>query len=296
LEIQDGKLVDLSGDLTPPDPGIPLASDVFLTDVNFHFHSGTTCAAADQSMFGLGVGLTGGPDIDGASLVGIDGDAAFYLPDSGCDLPARFVIDGTGSVFGFPVAEVSFEFDDPPATVKFGAQINLNASAVQVSAAINGGFQPASGSFFMQGTADISAFNKSLFGVDMVGSNVGLGACASFTPLLNVGAAITWADRHLMFMLGNCDVSFLIPKQFDAREAQADAPTVVSVPARVKKETFIAFGQAHAPTFTLTGPHGVSITPPTAAQQLVQTPRYTAITLDGIQQTAVTVNHPAAGS
>jgi hypothetical protein len=300
LLIRNGDLVDLSAAFRPFSPGIPVATGVFLTKVGFHLHKGETCAQADQTNFGLDASIAGGPSVAGTSLIGIDGSANFYLPKGSCDLPARFRIDGTGRIVGLPVAHVYFEFATPPAELTFGAAIDLgDPSAAELSASVDGGIDPSHGAFFIEGKAKVIVLKYKLAEVDVIGSNIGLGACATLAPVppliqIDAGAAYTWSDGHLAIMPDDCDVSFLRPKEFAASDAAASS--TIHVPRGEKAETFIAYGAHHAPAVTLSGPGGVSINSPSPSKEVVKTSRYTALTLDGIHETAITVRHPAPGT
>jgi hypothetical protein len=300
LLIRNGDLVDLSAAFRPFDPGIPVATGVFLTKVGFHLHKGETCAPADQSNFGLEASIAGGPSVAGTSLIGIDGSATFYLPKGSCNLPARFRIDGTGRIVGLPLAHVYFQFATPPAVLTFGAAIDLgDPKYAELKASIDGGIDPSHGAFFIEGQASVIVFHYNVASVDVIGSNIGLGACAKLTPIppfvrINAGAAYTWDDGHLAVMPDNCSVSFLRPKEFAASDAAVSS--TVHVLRGEKAQTFIAYGAHSAPALTLSGPGGARIASATPAQEVVRTSQYTAMTLDGLHETAITVRHPAAGT
>jgi hypothetical protein len=301
LLIRNGDLVDLSAAFRPFDPGIPVATGVFLTKVGFHLHKGETCARADQTNFGLDASIAGGPSVAGTSLIGIDGSANFYLPKGSCNLPARFRIDGTGRIVGLAVAHVYFEFATPPAELTFGAAIDLGSpKTAEISASIDGGIDPSHGAFFIEGKANVTVLKYELAEVDVIGSNIGLGACAKLTPIpplpvkINAGAAYTWSDGHLAVMPDDCNVSFLRPQEFAASDAAASR--TIQVPRGEKAETFLAYGAHHAPAITLSGPGGISINSPSPSKEVVKTSRYTALTLDGIHEAAITVRHPPPGT
>jgi hypothetical protein len=306
LLIRNGELVDLAGQMSPPSPGIPVAGDVFLTRVGFHLHHGATCAPADQTNFGLDASLSGGPSIAGFSLLGIDGGATFYLPKGSCNLPARFRISGTGKLLELPVANIYFELDTPPVVVSFGADLSIgDPDVAAVDASVTGGIDFGDGAFFLRGQAGVHVLGYEVASVDAVGGSIGVGACAKLFPIpafsvpplkiLTAGAAYTWDDGHLALMPDDCDVSFLVPSEFQAQAKAADAAPTVRVAPGTKAETFLVYGSQHAPSVTLSGPGGVSISSPTAQQEMVQTDRYVALALDGIHETAITVHRPAAG-
>jgi hypothetical protein len=113
--------------------------------------------------------------------------------------------------------------------------------------------------------------------------------------VLTAGAAYTWDDGHLSLMPDDCDVSYLVPSEFNRQAKAADAASTVRVAPGTKAETFLVYGSQHAPSVTLSGPAGVSITSPTAEQEMVHTNRYVALAIDGLHETAITVHRPAAG-
>jgi hypothetical protein len=301
LRIENGDLVDLSGHYNPPQPGIAVASGVFLTQIKFHLHKGQTCQPADQTSIDIGADLSGGGDVGGVSLLEIDGSAIFKLGSSSCHLPAVFRIDGDGKIVGLAVAHVYFQYTTP-ALLEFGASVALGNDDVGLSASLNGGINAANGAFFIEGKGQVSLFGYHPAMVDVIGSSVGLGACASLDLLppgvatIDAGGYILWDDLHLEILKGGCDVSFLKPKDFSAARASAVGPQTFTVKPGTPSQTFLAFGQTKAPSFVLKSPTGATYTSPTAQQQQNTDGPTEGLTLDGNQEASILVHKPAAGT
>ncbi len=143
--------------------------------------------------------------------------------------------------------------------------------------------------------------------VDVIGSNIGLGACAKLTLIpgfgvvgdatIDAGGYLLWDDLHFVIMKSGCDVSFLKPQDFSgARAAQAGAPHTFTVRPGTSAQTFLAFGRTKAPSFVLTSPAGASYTSPTAKQEQNTDGPTEGLTLDGNQEASILVHHPAAGT
>jgi hypothetical protein len=307
LKITNGELTDLSGAYTPPSPGIAVATGVYLTEVSFALHKGQTCSAADQSAIQLGAKLSGGGQVAGASLLEIDGSAIFKLGSSSCHLPAVFRIDGDGKIVGLAVAHVYFQYTTP-ALLEFGASVKLGSEdTVGITASVDGGINAANGNFFIEGKGDVYVLGYNPASVDVIGSSIGLGACAKLDLLpganllgldttINAGGYVLWDDLRLEIMESGCDISFLKPKEFKGARASAGTPQTFTVKRGTPSQTFLAFGHAKAPSFTLTSPAGVTYQSPTAQQQQSTDGPAHGLTLDGNQQASIRVLKPAAGT
>jgi hypothetical protein len=307
LTIRNGDLVDLSGHYNPPSPGIAVASGVFLTQIRFGLHNGQTCNAADQTAIDIGANLSGGGDVGGVSLLEIDGSAIFKLGSSSCHLPAVFRIDGDGKIVGLAVAHVYFQYTTP-ALLEFGAAVALGShDTVGIEASVDGGINAANGHFFIEGKGNVYVLGYNPASVDVIGSNIGLGACAKLTLLpgsnlvgvdsdIDAGGYILWDDLHLTIMKAGCDVSFLKPKDFTAAHASAVGPQTFTVKPGTPSQTFLAFGKTKAPSFVLKSPTGATYTSPTAEQQQNADGPTEGLTLDGNQEASILVHKPAAGT
>jgi hypothetical protein len=307
LRIQNGDLVDLAGAYTPPTPGIAVATGVFLTRVDFKLHKAQGCNPADQTAIQLGADLSGGGDVGGVSLLEIDGRAVFKLGSSPCHLPAVFRIDGDGKIVGIAVAHVYFQYTTP-ALLQFGASVSLGShDTVGIDASVDGGINAANGNFFIEGKGDVYVLDYNPASVDVIGSSLGLGACAKLQLLpgsnligldstIDAGGYILWDDGRLTIMKSGCDVSFLKPKDFTGARAAAAGPQTFTVKSGTPSQTFLAFGHTKAPSFVLTGPAGQSYTSPTAKQQQTTDGPASGLTLDGNQEASILVHNPAPGT
>jgi hypothetical protein len=307
LKIQNGDLVDLSGAYRPPDPGIAVATGVYLTQVSFGLHKGQTCKPADQTAINIGADLSGGGDVGGTSLLEIDGSAVFKLGSSSCHLPAVFRIDGDGKIVGLSVAHVYFQYTTP-ALLEFGAAVTLGSrDTVGLEASVDGGINAANGNFFIEGKGGVYVLDYSPASVDVIGSSIGLGACAKLDLIpgagllgldttIDAGGYILWDDLHLTIMKSGCDVSFLKPKDFSGARAAAAGPQTFTVKPGTPSQTFLAFGHTKAPSFVLTSPSGATYTSPTAQQQQTTNGPTEGLTLDGNHEASILVHHPAPGT
>jgi hypothetical protein len=308
LRIQNGDLVDLSGAYTPPSPGIAVATEVFLTKVSFGLHKGQGCNPADQTAINIGADLSGGGDVGGTSLLEIDGSAVFKLGSSPCHLPAVFRIDGDGKIVGLAVAHVYFQYTTP-ALLEFGAAVTLGShDTVGLEASVDGGINAANGNFFIEGKGNVYVLGYNPASIDVIGSSIGLGACAKLELLpgsnlvgldstINAGGYILWDDLHLTIMKSGCDVSFLKPKDFQAAHgAQVGSPQTFVVKRGTPSQTFLAFGRTKAPSFVLRSPTGATYTSPTAQQQQTTDGAAEGLTLDGNQEASILVHKPAPGT
>jgi hypothetical protein len=313
LLIRDGEFVDATAGYAPKPP-IPITGFAYLTFVGLHVHKGQTCA--DPTKLEVDAKVSAGPPIGDTSLLAIDGNASYQLPEGACKRPGIFRLEGNGSIVDIPVANVYLQYVTD-GTLTFGAAVKLDASAVSVEGSIDGGISIASGDFFARGKASVKVFNYGAASVDTIVGSAGIGACAhvallpSVVPVpgllkeIDAGVAERFkatasGKKGLTFYGGNCYIGDLVPAVFAAKaQAGAGAVPSIDVAAKTEKQTFVArsAGDQPAPQFTLVGPSGQTFAIEPGRQGAYDAGNGSiAFADDSLHQASITVMKPAAGT
>lgn len=186
LGIRDGTIEHLSGEFVPPAPGYPL--DPFSVAYLTAIRGGVSFSPLT---FSGGVTLGAGPPLkeNGSDrFVKVDGDVKVTLPD---DKPVTIRGDGIGSVLGIPLAKAYVQFITD-GHISAGGSVKAGFGPVNVEGAIDGWFYK--GAFNLEGGADV-CIGVCIGGTVLVSSK-GFAACAR-TPILDIGAGITWGNDLL---------------------------------------------------------------------------------------------------
>ncbi|MBJ7472286.1 MAG: hypothetical protein JHD16_13350 [Solirubrobacteraceae bacterium] len=311
LLIRDGEFVDATAAYTPVPP-IPITGFVNLTQVGLHVFKGRSCA--EPTGLEISARVAAGPEIAGASLLGIQGIAGYRLPEGACNRPGVFFIAGTGTLVSIPVAKVNLQFTTD-GTLTFGAAVALGDESTGVAGSLEGGISFATGDFYAAGKVSVKVFGYEPADVSATLSSYGFGACArikpipipglaELTPSINAGVAVRFqrtsrSGPGFTFYLANCYIADLTPPVF-AKRLQAGGPEVptVEVAAGTDVETFVAEsadGQA-APRFTLVAPGGERIDAGLVRGARTGPNGAIVFSDDTLHQTAVTIRNPTQGS
>ncbi|MDQ2984950.1 MAG: hypothetical protein M3R70_13670, partial [Actinomycetota bacterium] len=295
---RQGEFADATAVLSFGSPGLPVASVVYLNEINFHAHAFTSCS--DPTTIGGGVVFSGGPRLLGATLVRIEGNVTYAFPKGSCGLPGVLTVSGTGYLVDFQVADVRAVYKTS-GYFGFGAHIDVGSpKTIRVYAGIDGAVDFATGKFYASGDATVSALGFNLVHAETIVSSIGIGACVTLVPLLpgvsvDGGFSYKWG-KHLSLMLPDCDISDLKPSGVFMRMTSSGLRQVATftVPAGVPSYGVAAFGPG-GPTVTLVDPQGRRITTPRPGATTDSGPGLTSFRLPGLGETGISLKSPVPG-
>jgi hypothetical protein len=261
LGIRDGTIEHLSGEFVPPAPGYPL--DPFSVAYLTAIRGGVSFSPLT---FTGGVTIGAGPPLkeNGSDrFVKVDGDVKVTLPD---DKPVTIHGDGVGSVLGIPLAKAYIEFVTD-GHISAGGSVKAGFGPVNVEGSIAGWFYK--GAFNLEGSADVCI--GVCIGGSVLVSSKGFAACAR-TPILDIGAGITWGNDLLAGLVNpivllsridimptGCSVSGY--RATMASAAQAGGERSVTFKAGLPAGVVGVIGQDGPPHVALVGPDGTRVEP-----------------------------------
>jgi hypothetical protein len=260
LGIRDGTIEHLSGEFVPPAPGYPL--DPFSVAYLTAIRGGV---AFSPLTFTGGVTLGAGPPLkeNGSDrFVKVDGDVKVTLPD---DKPVTIHGDGVGSVLGIPLAKAYIEFVTD-GHISAGGSVKAGFGPVNVEGSIAGWFYK--GAFNLEGSADVCI--GVCIGGSVLVSSKGFAACAR-TPIIDIGAGITWGNDLLaglvnpIVLLSRIDVMptgcSVSGYRATASAAQAGGERSVTFKAGLPAGVVGVIGADGPPHVALVGPDGTRVEP-----------------------------------
>lgn len=306
---QNGQFVDATANYTPPPPGLPITGFVFLTRLGLHVHGGHSCG--DQTSININGDLTAGPEIAGESLLALDNaGATYYLSDSSCSEPAKFVISGDGRIVGINALHVALTYV-LPGSVTFGASGEIGNSDLGLFLNLDGKLDVSKGEFYAGGSAEAKVAGFDAASLSVALGTVGFGGCVTLAPIpqfwklspdpIAAGFEYRW-HGGLDLMVGDCSVDDLKPAGFvgggSRAHATAAGPAPVArftVPAGSGKESIVIRGAGGPPDVVLQGPHGETITGPPSQNEALKTPQAVGLQLPSLNETSITLNNPVPG-
>lgn len=307
---RNGQFIDATANYTPPAPGIPITGFVYLTRLGLHVHGGHSCG--DQTSVNVNGDLTAGPEIAGESLLGLtNAGATYFLSDSSCSDPAKFVISGDGRLVGIDALHLNLTYV-VPAKVTFKVNGGIGNGDLGLFLDLEGGLDGSTGNFYASGKTQVKLLGFDAASMDLIVGSVGFGGCVTLAPIpqfwkgssssVAAGFEYRW-HGGMDVMVGDCAVDDLVPAEFISGGARAHVsaagdPAPVArfrVPAGGGKETIIARAAGGPPLIVLRGPHGEQVSGPASADVMLHTAQATGIQVPGLRETSITLNHPAAG-
>jgi hypothetical protein len=287
-----GRLDHIDASLSFPGSSVPLGSTgLFLDSVSLGLQM-------NPFGFGIGAGVTAGPDVfknpingEDVALMEIDGTGKVVLSS-----PVDIALDGALKIASFQVATAHMDYQWGT-SVALGLNVRLpwwndgqQPPALRIDGGLNGWLDIPKLAFNAEGTAEACFFR--CLGVDVLASNIGAAACVNFFGA-QIGGAYTWVDHTLHFPIG-CDLSAYRASQA-ADVGAAGAGRVVVLPRHLPVAGLRIRGAGGPPIVTITGPHGERITTPVTASG-AKTSRYWLVKNPADDTTGVVIAHPAGGS
>jgi hypothetical protein len=287
-----GRLDHLDASLSFPGSSVPLGSTgLFLDSVSLALQM-------NPFGFGIGAGITAGPDMfknpingEDVALMEVDGAGKVVLSN-----PVDIALDGALKIASFQVATAHMDY-------KWGTSLALGLNvrlpwwdngqqppAVRIDGGLNGWLDIPKLAFNAEGTAEACFFQ--CLSADVLASNIGAAACVNVFGV-QVGGAYTWVDHTLHFPIG-CDLSAYRATQAAADVSAAGAGRVIVLPGHLPVAGLRIRGTTGPPVVTITGPRGERITTPVTASG-AKTSRYWLVKNPADDTTGVVIAHPAGG-
>jgi len=281
---QQGKFIE--GDLTANlGMNVPIFSDVFLTQVGikvFGKHGG--CPPADWTpddgsgpsptyiggFLNAGVGPIGPDGITGA--FNVIGDVSYTFPESECNQPGVFAVNGKGELFGVKVASAFVRYSTD-GDLALGAGFDIgDPSVADIYGNVGGELAVNPVRFDLYGDVGADVLGLKLVDVKVIGSSVGIDGCLLVAGQ-NIGElGYKWGGKVSGSLLQGCDIASFVPAGLSlppgfARDGHAASASsvAVNVPAHVPVEGIALTGSGGAPLVRLTGPGGQQVITPTPA-------------------------------
>ena len=172
-----------------------MATDVFLTDIDFHAQKFKSCTI--PTSIGGGITLSAGPPVGSTTLAQVDGDVTYSFPEVKCKLPGVFRVSGTGKVLGLKVATAYIQYTTYN-VLTFGSHFGLGVpDFAQFALDFNGGVNIPKKKFFAEGKANLTVVGVGL--PDQKGSSLTMAsasAAASCRSSLTSGSTRAASTYH----------------------------------------------------------------------------------------------------
>jgi len=252
--------------VTPPSPGIPVATSVFLRQIGFAIET-------DPTKLSGFLGLTGLGQLFGTRVLELNGLVSYTFPDS--PAPGIFDLKGTGKVVGLGVGSAFFRYETTGKATFGGAFEIGNPSVLGIKGAAGGGADLQTKQFDLFGEADgcglgICASN------DWIVSSKAAAIClavdtGAIGEALGGDPAITvvyeWDDGLDAF--AGCDLSGY--KAVSSARVAQDGSRTFRLDGGMPLAGVEVIGQGAPPRVTITGPDGQTIATPADQSQPVNT-------------------------
>jgi hypothetical protein len=238
---------------------------------------------------GGGLGISFGPQINGITLVRLDGNFAYQEPRP--EQPGHFFVEGLLGLLGFKLAGAYFHYYTS-GLIQFGAQLKVglpeesgeipeplnpptpqqlqeekNNKPLYVEAALNGAVYHSKLDAEATAAVRLNAlgFHAQVTGEALL-SEIGLVGCAELNVFgfhVNVGGSYTWATRQLELIGKNCSVGpFRTVELGSLASAAANGHTF----RLAAGHAWLALaGVGGPPRITLSGPGGQRVSVPTSS-------------------------------
>ena len=283
IDLSHGSFQDASLDWDAGDgPGIDLGGPLDISLV----HLGGS-VALDPTVISANAAISGGPNVLGCSLIGINGAVTLHFS------PFAFDADADGYLLCQHVAHEFLHFDDS-GYFAFGGQIDIHFLIFEIEGGMSVAVDVPQGHFQYDGNEDacLNIFGGHFcLGGEVVVSDRGIGVCADL-GFVHAGGGIQWPAHGLIFF-DTCDIGKF--RSLGYVTAAGNAPRDFRIPPGQRVAVIGVAGSGDAPDVTLTGPGGRTIATPAAG--FIKMPQDVVVRDD--QQTDTTyffINHPEAGA
>src|SRR5581483_3567443 len=144
-------------------------------------HGGHGCG--DQTSVNVNGDLTAGPEIAGESLLGLtNAGATYFLSDSSCSDPAKFVISGDGRLVGIDALHLNLTYV-VPAKVTFKVNGGIGNGDLGLFLDLDGGLDGSTGNFYASGKTQVKLLGFDAASMDLIVGSVGFGGCVTLAPI-----------------------------------------------------------------------------------------------------------------
>ena len=228
LVVRGSSLVSATGTLHVSDPGIPVATGVFLTSIDF------TLVTSPHVLISAGAGITVGDIVSGHGELTIQPD------------PVDVRVDASLKVLGFlPLGSGFVEFTD--GSLSFAGEAGYNFGPASLSASVSGGVNLDTKQFYVLGSGKACLF--ACVSAQAIVSSVGVAACGEVNLVLtSIEIGIGYRSGDLSLWIDSCGLeSFKVPL--------TSAGTRVAVAAKTGK--VLSGVLAPGSTSTITVPKGL---------------------------------------
>jgi hypothetical protein len=300
---RNGSLVSLGATLNFKDPGVAVASGVFLNSIGFGIGTsptrflgnaafstgkagGKTLAKIDAEMFIV----FARPDQPFTAPVGMPPkdrtftSTSFYVAGT-VTLAEKFNLGGAYVLYAHPgYGEFAGEFNYVLLSGLISARARIGVAMNTIRSQYNG-----------EVSASVCAKVVGCVGGDLVISSTGIGACAR-TRWLDIGGGYFW-NGTTYFMWRSCSVGRVrvAVTPGGARAAQADGGRRFTLPGGMETTVIGVQGRDGAPVVTIVSPSGRRYAAP-AGGEPVESEEYLAQRADETKETYFVVPKPEAGT
>jgi uncharacterized delta-60 repeat protein len=287
LQFQHGSFHSFSGSVD--NLNFPIVSGIYLQRIAVVF-------GIDPTTIGGGLGLSFGPQVDGSSVVRVDGNFLYQATFGGN--PGHVHVDGTVTLAGYKLANGYFDYFTSGLT-KFGAQAQIGlpndndpkpkSEPVYIDAALAGVIQAPHFDVDVKANVDLNFIDTSV-SAEVLASDLGLVACAHLSAFgfgWSPGASYTWANHDFNLIGDSCSVGSF--ETLPIASAAAAGRATLRLPAG---GALIGLTGATAqPRVTLTGPHGRHISVPTTSVAPEMVPGFMVLQDPTDKVTYIAVQH-----
>lgn len=246
------------------DPGRPVSSFTYLRSVGFEVARGPT-RIAGSAVATAGPTLTLGGTKYAAATV--NGTLGYEFSD-----PGVFTAQGEGQIFNVHATNVEARFVTTGKLSLTGA-FSIPAGLVRLSGSVDGDVSLANGAFNLTGSGEgcgMEPIPGCVAGIQVLVSSKAAAGCAKAVSItlpepigetsVAAGAAYRWGEGFAIF--AGCDLSpyrAAVSKASAATAGKA-GPMRVAVPRRSRQVNLAIHGAGAAPSVTITGPGGETVT------------------------------------
>ena len=280
IGLKDGDLDFLAGSVNGLN--IQVGEGIFLQKIGFE-------ADLHPPALSGTLGFSAGPDIAGKTAVSVDGTLKVTLAD-----PFVVEVDGTAKVADkFKLGDAFVRYTST-GLFELGGKVSWELGVGSIEGHISGWLQDASafdveGS--VQGCIHVPFFPDPCASASALVSSVGIAACVDLS-VVSGGIGYYWGGSFDLFG-GSCDLGPWRPAKSSLLRTAAGTAQRFTLPKGLPSVAFAVDGAGAAPSVTLAGPHGESVSV-SNSQPFVRKPGIVA-TMDDNGTTYIEIKRPSAG-